>query len=107
MSTGDVLDGGSIVAAAAIALFFQRFHRATGDRLFAFFAVAFAIFALDRILLVSLPGDAEAQTLVYLVRATGFLTIIAAVIEKNRSRDATGGASAAAKGRAPRNRARR
>jgi hypothetical protein len=84
VTTSDVLDGGSIVAAAAIALFFLRFHRATGDRLFAFFAVAFAIFALDRILLVSLSGDTEARTLVYLVRAAAFLTIIAAVIDKNR-----------------------
>jgi hypothetical protein len=84
VTTSDVLDGGSIIAAAAIALFFLRFHRATGDRLFAFFAVAFAIFALDRVLLVSLSGDTEARTVVYLVRAAAFITIIAAVIDKNR-----------------------
>jgi hypothetical protein len=86
MSVSDILDGGSIVAAAAIALFFLRFHRATADRLFAFFAVAFAIFALDRILLVALPGDAEARTVVYLVRAAAFITIIAAIVDKNRPR---------------------
>ncbi|MGE0027660.1 MAG: DUF5985 family protein [Thermoleophilia bacterium] len=84
MSVADVLDGGAIVAAAAIALFFARFHRATGDRFFGFFALAFAIFAADRLLLVALPGDSEARTVVYLVRAAAFLTIIAAVIDKNR-----------------------
>jgi hypothetical protein len=84
VSASDVLDGGSIVAAAAIALVFLRFHSATGDRLFAFFAVAFTIFALDRLLLVTLPGDTEALTAVYLVRAAAFITIVAAVIDKNR-----------------------
>jgi hypothetical protein len=84
MSANDVLDGGSIVAAAAIALFFLRFNRATGDRLFAFFAVAFVIFAIDRLLLVILPGDTEALTVVYLVRAAGFVAIVVAVIDKNR-----------------------
>jgi hypothetical protein len=108
MSLSDVLDGGSIVAAAAIALFFARFHRATGDRLFAFFAVAFAIFALDRILLVALPGDAEARTLVYVVRAAAFLTIIAAVIDKNRPMPALRRDAPAAEGRRmERNRAHR
>jgi hypothetical protein len=88
MSLSDVLDGGSIVAAAAISLFFLRFHRATADRLFAFFALAFAIFSLDRILLVALPGDTEARTVVYLVRAAAFVTIIAAIVDKNRPRRA-------------------
>jgi hypothetical protein len=86
VSLHDVLDGGGIVAAAAIALFFARFHRATGDRLFAYFALAFAIFALDRALLVALPGDTEARTVVYVVRAAAFLTIIVAVVEKSRPR---------------------
>ena len=85
MNLSDVLDGGSMVAAAAIALFFWRFHRATGDRLFGFFAAAFAIFAVDRMLLVALPGDAEARTLAYLVRAAAFVTIIVAIAEKNRT----------------------
>jgi hypothetical protein len=83
-----VLDGGSTVAAAAIALFFARFHRATGDRFFALFAIAFAIFAIDRALLVALPGDSEARTAIYLVRAAAFATIVGGVLDKNRPRDA-------------------
>ena len=80
----DALQGGSIVAAAAVALFFLRFHRQTGDRFFALFAVAFAIFALNRIVLLILDDDSEARTVVYLVRALAFGLIVFAIVDKNR-----------------------
>ena len=80
----EALQGGSVVAAAAIALFFVRFHRQTGDRFFAIFAVAFAIFAVNRVVLLALDDDSEARTVVYLVRALAFGLIVFAVFDKNR-----------------------
>jgi predicted permease len=80
----DVLAGASIVAAAAIALFFLRFWRDTGDRFFALFALAFAIFAANRLFLTLLDDESEARTLVYLARALAFGVIVVAIVDKNR-----------------------
>lgn len=78
------LAGASTVAAAAIALFFLRFWRDTHDRLFLFFAIAFAIFALNRLVLSVLDDESEGRTLVYVVRAAAFALIIGAIVDKNR-----------------------
>ena len=80
------LAGASTVAAAAIALFFLRFWRDTRDRLFLLFAVAFAIFALNRLALTVLDDESEGRTVVYAVRAAAFALIIAAIVDKNRAR---------------------
>ena len=80
----DFLNGGSCIAAAAIALFFVRFWRETGDRFFVLFAVAFGVFSLNRIALAALDDDSEARTVVYLARALAFGLILVAIIDKNR-----------------------
>jgi hypothetical protein len=80
----DVLNGASIVAAAAIALFFLRFWRDSGDRFFGFFALAFAVFAVNRIVLTILDDESEARTLVYVARAVGFGLIVVAIVDRNR-----------------------
>ena len=81
----DFLDGGVSVAAATIALFFLRFWRDSGDRLFLLFALAFAIFGVNGLILVALDQESEARTLIYLARACAFGLIIAAIIDKNRA----------------------
>lgn len=87
----EALQGGTVVAAAAVALFFFRFHRQTGDRFFALFATAFAIFAVNRIVLLALDDESEARTAAYLVRAAAFGLIAFAVLDKNRPvRDGAG-----------------
>ena len=78
------LAGASTVAAALIALFFLRFWRDTHDRLFLLFAIAFAIFAANRLALTILDDESEGRTLVYAARACAFALIIGAVIDKNR-----------------------
>jgi hypothetical protein len=80
----EFLSGASCVAAAAIALFFLRFWRDSGDRFFAFFALAFAIFAANRIALTALDDESEARTVVYLARAAAFGIIVLAIVDKNR-----------------------
>ncbi len=84
--TVEFLSGASAVAAAAIALFFLSFWRDTGDRFFALFALAFAIFAVNRIALGVLDDESEARTLVYLARAVAFGLIVVAIVDKNRPR---------------------
>ncbi len=83
--TVEFLSGASVLAAAAIALFFLRYWRETGDRLFLFFAVAFAIFMVNRTLLTILDDASEARPVVYLARAFAFVLIAAAIVDKNRS----------------------
>jgi hypothetical protein len=75
--------GASVLASAAIALFFLRFWQQTRDRLFLIFALAFAVFAANRILLSALDDQREAQTAVYLARALTFALIALAIADKN------------------------
>lgn len=80
-----VIDGATAFACLVIALSFLRFWRQTGDRLFAMFALAFVIFAINRVVLTALDQDDESRTLVYVVRFLAFALIAAAVVDKNRA----------------------
>jgi len=79
------LEGATMLASFAVAVFFLRYWRDTRDRLFAVFAGAFALFGANRIVLSVLNETSEARTWVYALRAAAFLMIIAAVIDKNLS----------------------
>lgn len=82
----EFLQGATALASLAVAVFFLRYWRETGDRLLAVFSVAFAVFALNRLLLAVLDEESEARTWVYLLRAATFLMIAAAVADKNYRR---------------------
>lgn len=72
-------------ASSAIALVFARFWRRSADRLFAWFATAFALLAMERLGAVLLNVDPEARSpFAYVLRLVAFLIIIAGIIEKNR-----------------------
>jgi Ca2+/Na+ antiporter len=79
-----VLSGAIIMANLVVGLFFLRFWRRTHDRLFAMFAAAFWMLAVNRIVLASLDVESEFRTSVYLVRLAGFVLILIAIIDKNR-----------------------
>jgi uncharacterized protein DUF5985 len=66
-----------------VALFFLRFYRETGDRLFAIFASAFFLMAVQRLALFYYGELAGAW--VYGLRLVAFLLILFAIIDKNRS----------------------
>lgn len=83
----EFLQGATMMASVAVAVFFLRFWRQTSDRLFAVFAAAFALFAVNRLLLAVLDEDAEGRTWLYALRAATFLMIAAAVLDKNVRRD--------------------
>ena len=85
----EFVQGATMLASIAVALFFLRFWRDTGDRLFAVFSAAFAVFAVNRLLLVVLDEESEARTWVYALRAATFLMIAAAVVDKNVRRESS------------------
>ena len=77
---------GAIVMACVVAsLFFLRFWRKTGDRLFGLFAVAFGVLAVNWVALAFAGGDETIRTLLYAVRLLAFLSILVAIVDKNRA----------------------
>lgn len=67
-------------------LFFCRFWRRTCDRLFAWFAAAFWLLASERLLMLFLHAAEEHYASIHAIRLCAFLMIIAAIVNKNRSR---------------------
>jgi hypothetical protein len=67
-----------------VAGFFLRFWRQTRDRLFISFAIAFALLAVQRVLLVTEFGLLENRVGAYGLRLIAFLIIVYAVVMKNR-----------------------
>jgi len=74
------LSGALVMAYVVAGCFFLRFRRDTGDRLFTFFAAAFWLLAIQRVI-VTLAHPPET---IYLLRALAFVLIIIAIIDKNR-----------------------
>jgi hypothetical protein len=69
---------------AIAALFFARFWRETSDRLFGFFAAAFALLALQRALLAAAPSLGVSDLWSYVIRLAAFVLILIAIADKNR-----------------------
>ena len=65
-------------------LFFLRFWRMTGDRLFVMFAAAFFLLGLTRLGLALANEPSEGETYLYWIRLVAFLIILAAIVDKNR-----------------------
>jgi len=78
------LTGGAAMAAWAAGLFFLRFWRQTGDRLFAYFAGAFWILSVNWVVLAVIAPAAEERHYFYLLRLAAFILIIVAIVDKNR-----------------------
>jgi hypothetical protein len=76
--------GALVFSCALAALFFLRFWRHTADRLFAGFAAAFALLAIHWTLLALTAPTNEHRPLFYLVRLGAFVTVLLAIVEKNR-----------------------
>jgi hypothetical protein len=84
------LSGGIMVGFMACGFFFFRFWRKTRDSLFAAFAVAFWILAIERVFLLAtvnlqdLTGTHELRGYVYWIRFIAFMLLIIAFVMKNR-----------------------
>ena len=77
------VNGMNAMASIVAALYFLRFWSQTSDRLFAGMATAFALLALNWIVLAVLDPSSELRPLVYALRLIAFLVIIAAILDKN------------------------
>jgi len=79
-----MLLGAIAMAAFTIALIFVRFWRTTRDRFFLFFAAAFALIGVGRIVLGAVPHSDDQTPVIYLIQLLAFVVILFAVIDKNR-----------------------
>ena len=85
MTTLAALIAGALAAGYAVAgLFFAKFWSRTRDRLFAMFALAFWMLALQRIAIIQSDSWLEDTTWLYVLRLMAFLLILVAIIDKNR-----------------------
>jgi heme A synthase len=64
-------------------LFFAKFWRRSRDPLFAIFAVAFWLLALNQAIVAVLDVPREEQSWAYLLRLAAFILIIVAIVYKN------------------------
>ncbi|MDZ4779108.1 MAG: DUF5985 family protein [Planctomycetia bacterium] len=82
----DQFTRGAIAMACLIAgLFFLRFWRRTGDRLFIIFASAFWLLGLTRLAVGLTINQSEDRILIYSIRLIAYLLILAAIVDKNRN----------------------
>ena len=69
-----------------ISLFFFRYWRQTRARLFACFAAAFLILAIERAMMLTVRVEPIHLPLIYCTRLVAFLVIAGAIWDANRSR---------------------
>jgi hypothetical protein len=87
------MQGALVMGTFVVALFFFRYWRITGDRLFMMFAFAFWALGINWLGLALLATTDEARTAFYLVRLLAFVLILAAIVDKNRGASAIGRAA--------------
>jgi hypothetical protein len=86
MNVEQIISGAIIMGYTLAGLFFLKFWKNTGDRLFAIFACAFWVLCVQRIALVVTTSVSENATYLYGLRLAAFVLILIAIIDKNRSR---------------------
>jgi hypothetical protein len=67
---------------ALAGLYFLKFWKRTRERLFALFAVAFAVLSINRTMISLTSG--EVSSYVYLIRLAAFMIILYAIWDANR-----------------------
>jgi hypothetical protein len=86
MTTDHVVFVQAVAATAAFinGVFFFRFWRESGDRLFWLFAVAFWLLGASWALLGWVSPTEETRPYIYAIRLLAFVLIIVAIVQKNR-----------------------
>jgi hypothetical protein len=80
-----LLISGALAAGYAVtALFFLRFWRISGDRLFLFFASAFGLLVVQRLGLTWVALHDGPTFGFYVMRLAAFLVLLAGIVDKNR-----------------------
>jgi hypothetical protein len=100
------MHGALVMGTLVVGLFFLRYWRATGDRLFVMFALAFWALGVNWLGLALLATTHEARMAFYLLRLLAFVLILAAIDDKDRSARTVGRRPRAVRRRRPAPRAR-
>ena len=79
--------GALAMGCVTASLLFLRHWRVSRDRLFLYFALAFAVFSLNWISLAVLDPPSETRHYFYLLRLGAFVLIIVGIAAKNRAAD--------------------
>jgi hypothetical protein len=82
-AAGYFLSGIATMGFLVAGLFFVRFWHRTREGLFLAFGCSFFLFAANQALIALSAFPREDQSLFYLLRFTGFVILIAAIIAKN------------------------
>jgi hypothetical protein len=82
----EFLSGVAAAGSLGVGLIFLRMWREMRDRFFALFGFAFWVLALNWFLLAWLHPATEDRHYFYLLRLVAFLSIIVAIVDKNRER---------------------
>ena len=77
--------GALAFAGFTVGLFFLRSWRATKDRLFIIFAVAFWLMSAQWVAVAATRAIFDTQYYLYLIRLLAFVLIAAAIMDKNRA----------------------
>jgi hypothetical protein len=80
----DLLHGAVAMGAATIGLFFLRFYRRSGERLFVFLSLAFFILGIHWITIAAVAPRMETRHWLFLPRLLAFVLIIIGILDKNR-----------------------
>ena len=78
--------GAASALSLVASLFFLRFWRRQGDRLFLVFALAFGLLSANWALLAVMQPPRESTHHLYLVRLAAYLLIVLGVVDRNRKR---------------------
>jgi hypothetical protein len=79
----EFLAGAVTLAYIIASLHFVQFWRRTSDRLFLNFALAFALLAVNQLLVFALGVGDERGNYAYILRVLGFVLILIAIVDKN------------------------
>jgi len=77
------LSGAIALASAVIAMLFWECRTKTQERLFGFFAIAFLLLGIERVLTEFI--SANPHSVLYLIRLFAFLLILYSILDKNRT----------------------
>jgi hypothetical protein len=75
--------GALSMSSAVVALLFLRYRHLSKDRLFGYFAAAFAVLALNWLLLALIAPHLEHRHLAYGLRLVSFVLILLGIVDKN------------------------
>jgi hypothetical protein len=84
MSAHELMLGALAALSGVAGLFFLRYWRLSGDRLFIFFAAAFWMMGINWGAVAAIAPTQEYRHYFYLFRLVAFVLIAVAIIDKNR-----------------------